>query len=439
VNGWIPSRDGQAQGQRRGIGLADQSRNQVRAEASVTMLGEQRDVYQPQFRGRPRDYDLAYRTSVFQDDAVLGAGIGCLVRQASGVKLHSQEGLLLSGRPTPCRDLGGARGGVHLPKKILIGGCGGTRGEIRVHRGSFRILHDWLGACPTLGGFALSRTSGLATRCRLATCPTTERGWKPRAGCNPAPQRYNHLTVDKLLLRFGVLDESISVEADPLPDPARLDEMLPILRVLDDQAVEIAARRHGQAVTCAKGCSMCCRIQPVPVTPAEAYALLRLVESLPEPRRAQVIERFADRTARLEEAGLAETYDGGRAHVSRYLELQLSCPFLENDECSIYAARPLVCREFLVTSPKEMCAEPLTAPVERVPIVLIPAASLLQTGTALSGREQQTIPLTLALRYAERHRAELEGAYPAAQVLAQTIQDLFSMAHERGSLPAESR
>ena len=61
-----------------------------------------------------------------------------------------------------------------------------------------------------------------------------------------------------------------------------------------------------------------------------------------------------------------------RENMPRYLGLELACPFLEDDACSIYAERPSACREYLVSSPKELCARPLTEPVQAVPIRFCP-------------------------------------------------------------------
>src|ERR1700724_2186401 len=92
-------------------------------------------------------------------------------------------------------------------------------------------------------------------------------------------------------LELRVLGEPLSVEA-PLPQgDVRLDEVWPLLRTIDDAVIGRTVRRveaGGEPVPCRKGCSTCCRAQPVPVTPPEAYALLRLVEALPEPRRSEV-------------------------------------------------------------------------------------------------------------------------------------------------------
>ena len=170
--------------------------------------------------------------------------------------------------------------------------------------------------------------------------------------------------------------------------------MLPALRALDDAFAAAAVRRNGQPVTCAKGCSACCRIQAVPVTPVEAYALLVLVERLPEPRRTLVVSRFAASAAQLHAAGLAEGFLEGRrpasdedakAQARQYLDLGLACPFLEHDICSIYEARPFACREYFVTTPKEMCADPLVNPVKTVPAILDAGAGESRDGRGVHG------------------------------------------------------
>jgi Fe-S-cluster containining protein len=237
----------------------------------------------------------------------------------------------------------------------------------------------------------------------------------------------------KITLRLVMLGETIAVEADRPPERVRLDEVLPLLRMVDDRAIDISVAKHGQPVTCAKGCSACCRAQPVPVTPPETYALLRLVERMDQPRRAEILSRFADRAARLEAAGIAGTYlrrsesltpEQARATVTAYLGLGLVCPFLENDACGIYEDRPFVCRQYLVTSPKELCVNPLELPVQPVPMPLAPATAMLDAATGLSGTPQYTVPLTLALVYAQTHRDELERTYPAESVFTQSIRSL---------------
>ena len=223
-------------------------------------------------------------------------------------------------------------------------------------------------------------------------------------------------------VELSVSGHPIRVELTVPDRDVRVDELLPAMYALADALVGSAVRRleaQGKAVSCRKGCSACCRAQPVPITPVEAFALARRVDSLPEPRRSELLARFRDREARLRDAGLYELFireapvddeRQAREAAAAYLELGLACPFLEDDACSIHPERPFVCRRYLVSSPARLCAAPLTNPVEVVPVPGNPAGALLEASQALAGRPQLTVPLVLALAWHERHADEFRQA-----------------------------
>jgi Fe-S-cluster containining protein len=233
-------------------------------------------------------------------------------------------------------------------------------------------------------------------------------------------------------IELRVLGERVAVEVPKPPDRSRLDELLPLFRAIDNAVIDQAVQRAqaaGEVVSCRKGCSACCRAQPVPVTPPEAYALLKLVDSLPEPRRTEIRERFANRVSVLRAAGLLPAYldtaptnpNEAREVAHRYFQLGLVCPFLEDDACSIHPDRPFVCRQYLVTSPAELCADPFSNPVRPISIPITPASATLRIRTEAIGSPQFTVPLVLALEFAESHCAELEQTYPAVELARRWI------------------
>jgi Fe-S-cluster containining protein len=237
-------------------------------------------------------------------------------------------------------------------------------------------------------------------------------------------------------IEVRVNEQHLVVEAPTPPKVVRVDELLPLFVALIDAEVDRAAAQasmDGKSISCRKGCSACCRAQPVPVTPPEAYALLLLVEALPEPTQSQIRDRF-DRNVRvLEQAELIGEYfrprseltmDNARAIAMKYFSLRLCCPFLIEDACGIYERRPFVCRQYLVTSPAELCDNPFEKPVEVVPISLKPATATLRTWHQATGTAQVTVPLALALKYAEANRAELEQEFDSESLARQWINHL---------------
>jgi Fe-S-cluster containining protein len=133
------------------------------------------------------------------------------------------------------------------------------------------------------------------------------------------------------------------------------------------------------------------------------------VEKLPEPRRTEIRNRFAEAHRRFEEASLlprlrqAETWtDAEYGDIAqKYFDQHIACPFLEEESCSIYADRPITCREYLVTSPAENCAHPTAENTNRLklPLKVFNAVARWQVPPT-THFEERWLPLILALEFA---------------------------------------
>ena len=212
-------------------------------------------------------------------------------------------------------------------------------------------------------------------------------------------------------IELMIRSQKVTVQATVPTGLASARQILPFARTLTEAAVRVAENdtaKAGAPVSCKKGCGACCR-QPVPITQTEARVLADLVAVLPEPRRATVTARFADAVRRLDDAGLlaqlrerSDWADGERQKLGReYFELGVPCPFLDDESCSIHLERPLVCREFLVTSPAENCRTPFVGGVKRLEL---PMASAFRTFARAASQLPADapvpwVPLVLALEW----------------------------------------
>lgn len=94
-----------------------------------------------------------------------------------------------------------------------------------------------------------------------------------------------------------------------------LEDYHQLLAALDAEIVRIGAL-HAAAISCGPGCASCCRA--FSVLPIEATCLLTAIGSLPTASRERLKRNLAD----------------GSDH----------CPLLMDDLCSVYGARPVICR-----------------------------------------------------------------------------------------------
>ena len=228
-------------------------------------------------------------------------------------------------------------------------------------------------------------------------------------------------------VRLRIAGEIVEIEVAAPAGPTSLEALLPVFRGLADKAVGIGLARaeaRGERLSCQAGCGACCR-QAVPIAECEARAIAELVEAMPEPRRAEVRARFAETLQRLEALGLLEqAHAAARGEVDYkefgvdYFLSGVPCPFLEAEACSIHADRPLICREYLVSSAPEVCAFPVRERLKPIPIPGQPSRALFQVG-----REHTPggwVLLAEALDWASGHPAS-----PPAQTGPQLVEAVF--------------
>jgi Fe-S-cluster containining protein len=196
----------------------------------------------------------------------------------------------------------------------------------------------------------------------------------------------------------------------PVPaDDTTPVEMIPIFEELTGAIVHLSEKdvdRSGKSISCRAGCGACCR-QYVPLSQTEARRLIRLVDSMPEPRRTEIRRRFAAAVERIDHEGLRDRLmnqqDLPRERLTslgfEYFRMGLPCPFLEDESCSIHHDRPVTCREYLVTSPAENCSR--LEDIDGVRMPYRPSIALCLLDERPDDRYLRTVPLTLIFEWAK--------------------------------------
>lgn len=189
-----------------------------------------------------------------------------------------------------------------------------------------------------------------------------------------------------------------------------LTELLPIVQHIENAIVAKVtdeARAAGSPISCRAGCGSCCR-QLVPISLFEAEALTNWLNSLPEERLALLRERFHRALSALRDAGVLESILDGNWRLDEerstklavdYFHAGVACPFLENESCSIHPIRPLSCREYMVTSPPELCQDPSVHHVAGVQLPLRISRALYAFGEQIEEHGHGWIPLVFLLAW----------------------------------------
>ncbi|HZQ00296.1 MAG TPA: YkgJ family cysteine cluster protein [Reyranella sp.] len=209
-------------------------------------------------------------------------------------------------------------------------------------------------------------------------------------------------------LRLAVGDLKIAQPVSVPAGPVRAAQVIPALQGVVNALVDAAEKsavEMGKTISCRKGCGACCR-QLVPISRTEGERLLDEIKALPPNRQQRLREKFAQAEAKIAEAHLfsfsspppggAEKREKTDRKISvAYFALGIPCPFLEDESCSIHPVRPLVCREYLVTSPAELCAG---AEQDGVAPVAVPKVSM--AARKLQDDSDDWFPLAMLLAWA---------------------------------------
>ncbi len=249
----------------------------------------------------------------------------------------------------------------------------------------------------------------------------------------------------------GRLTTAVDVPTGFIP----ITSIVPFARRLGEEAAQLEiqhATEAGRTISCRIGCAACCRML-VPLSAPESFALREYIEQLPTDRRTHLLNRLSDTKDRLSREGLwgrlneiAEASTAVRDEeldpINRsYYALRIPCPYLENELCSIYEARPAACRELLVTSPAELCQDMAENPVAPLPVSMRMSSILGLLWGTLTSSPPRLIPLPIALEWAERHEEESQRTWPGSSLLDQVLDNMWrflSQAFQKRSKEAGS-
>ncbi len=221
----------------------------------------------------------------------------------------------------------------------------------------------------------------------------------------------------------------------PLPtEKVTADTMLPLFQELTNFLVEMSvksAEKAGKQVSCKKGCGACCS-QLVPITELEVSHLKKVVDEMPVAQQTEVHKKFQHAAQQLAAANLLEKLrrpqnlnkDQRIKLGLDYFQLDIPCPFLENQSCSIHPHRPMACREYLVTSPVKNCSTPQLGEIDGIQVPRKVSYAVTQLTKQKRKSQSDWLPLILALEHHPQEPANKQKLQPGIDWLKEILAKL---------------
>jgi Fe-S-cluster containining protein len=239
------------------------------------------------------------------------------------------------------------------------------------------------------------------------------------------------VTVD---FKFAVGDGSFGASLTVPEGQCNLTEILPVLQSFDDSLLTAISEQlgaEGLSVSCKAGCGACCR-QMVPLSIFEAEALAAWIATMDPATREILAQRFHQALLKLASGGiidrlvtedwLADT-DSARQLALDYFYQRVPCPFLQDESCSIHPIRPLVCREYLVTSDPIHCARLDPLEVKRIPVPVKVSETLIYFRDGRGTPEPTAMPLVSVLDWAAKHCDDPQPSIPAVELFQNFLKE----------------
>ncbi len=243
--------------------------------------------------------------------------------------------------------------------------------------------------------------------------------------------------IDTVELRIDVFGESLQARIGIRDRSAGLTEMVPMARALSDRivnAVEKQLSANGKAISCCKGCFHCC-YYIVPVLSAEAFLIRDEVMALSPAERKPILQNFLNAIERINSfkktAGDSKDADkdsikGCLENISQwYRELNIACPFLADNACSMYEQRPLICRECLTTSSPVTCKKDSQVTPESVELPVSIAKAFTSASEKLQGSNSGIALFPLLIPWCESNPQKAEQVWPAKMMVEYFVEAVY--------------
>lgn len=251
-------------------------------------------------------------------------------------------------------------------------------------------------------------------------------------------------------LEFNVLGKSLNFCIAVTDRQAVLADIVPLARIISTKITEAVVEslsRQGGGVSCRKGCIACCSRYLVPLSIPEALQLRREIMSAPAPQRETMLracisaaqrvlnERpptsFSSRTT----ASPPESSAFLDMVSSWYVGLEVPCPFLSTEGCTIYEKRPLACREHFITgSPKACGGSRSKAEVVKIPVRMVEALGLL--ASELENTEVEAVIMPLAVVWGNENLRRCHHSWPERIMVEKFVEIVKTMASQNSAAAA---
>lgn len=208
-----------------------------------------------------------------------------------------------------------------------------------------------------------------------------------------------------------------------------LADIVPLAHTVVDKIIDVTVAKiesDADIIPCRRRCASCCSYL-VPISVPEAFWLPKEIFTGPNPQRRKRMRACLLASRRILRHQPPKLFINQKLQTPQgpsdmnlisnwYKNLKLQCPFLDNQICTIYQARPLACKEHMVTGSPKACKGGLEkAQVVEIPVPMTDVLALL--AAEIEETEPEAIIMPLLLAWCDGNIKRSHRTWPAAVML----------------------
>ncbi len=228
--------------------------------------------------------------------------------------------------------------------------------------------------------------------------------------------------MDVVEMAFDVAGEFLPLHIGVRNGFSKLADIAPMARTLSSKITDAGLRhfeRNGKTIPCRKGCGICCHYIVVLTVP-DVFRLVEEVKQMPAQRRNGVMKSFDKINEWFEQQHVDNSQTTGISDW--YSRLRHPCPFLYDNQCTIYENRPTVCREWLVTGTDRQCRK--NNKVRRVSPSVHIGDVLKQLVSRLEDKSAEDVIFPTVFKWYSNNIEQSKRTWPAKLLVEQFVKIL---------------
>ncbi len=228
------------------------------------------------------------------------------------------------------------------------------------------------------------------------------------------------LFKETIVFDLEIHSEPVHFIIDAAPKMIKLSEIVPLAYEIASRISDILLEtsiNEGTTVPCKKGCATCCNYL-VPLSIPEAFNLRETFLALPEGRRNTIFNSFLNAAKSILQKEQEDLPSMELDQLSRwYSQMNLTCPFLSDNACSIYNNRPVACREHLVTDTNLFCNPAQERDFHKIDWPVSILECLGKLSAELKNTDVEAIMMPLALLWTQENPDSDIETWPSIEVV----------------------